>query len=613
MDFFNKIKNFAKSFFANKKAIVFAFLFVFLLLGFLLPKNILAAVADPPAPELPQISGSLWGSGFLSGIVRFLIATAFWLSMVVARILFWIAVFLLNNITNQTTIGLSYTGFDNPVIAAGWPIMRDFANMMVVIGFVVVGIAFTLRLESYGSKKVLINLIIAALLINFSLPICGIFIDGSNIVMNYFFKSGGYTANTWGDMWNGAIGLDKIGEGATLTPTALKVVQYAVFYWTGFFIIILFFFLFLFRYVALWSLVIFAPLAFVCYVFPFTKGIFNNWWKNFFNWCIVGIPAAFFLYLADKVMLHFKTLYPSATGLVQILLLGAVPGGLLMVGLLFSIQISSGIVGGNYAKAGYAWTKGKVAGFAKGTATAPARKAGELMALGRLYGGAKNRLTRAAEWAHLVRPGTATQKAKESTKKNKERLDSLDSQRLRNLVESGWPTYTAEGKRDQAAAAQILVERGDFDTTNDRHVAALREAQARGFVITREQINKNPALAEFSRDVRGAQQTPEQIYQNLNVGDIRKLDARALAGDGTDNSPGLNFIRNVQTNRLERAMQEMSAQQINALKSLIQDIDDITTNLENEANSPGISPNMHDSIMAEVMDLRDKIDVINLA
>ncbi|MBI3631487.1 MAG: hypothetical protein HY219_01300, partial [Candidatus Staskawiczbacteria bacterium] len=110
---------------------------------------------------------------------------------------------------------VSYTHITGPdanlVVAAGWPMVRDLANMIIVLGFVVIGIATTLRIQEYQAKKLLPKLIIVALLINFSLLICGIFIDSSNIIIHYFSNAGGYlerswSANVWKDvktMWDG--------------------------------------------------------------------------------------------------------------------------------------------------------------------------------------------------------------------------------------------------------------------------------------------------------------------------------------------------------------------------------------------------------------------------
>jgi len=66
-------------------------------------------------------------------------------------------------------------------------------------------------------------------------------------------------------------------------------------------IFLLFAFLFLFRYIALWMLVILSPLALFCYIFPATKKIWNTWSSQFIQWCFIGIPAAFTIYLANMM------------------------------------------------------------------------------------------------------------------------------------------------------------------------------------------------------------------------------------------------------------------------------------------------------------------------
>ena len=101
---------------------------------------------------------------------------------------------------------ISYT--KSPAVNTGWPIVRDLANMIIVLGFVVIGIATALRIREYEAKQLLAKLIVIALLVNFSLLLCGIIIDGTNIVMTSFFNlvtvevgsipfAGDNIANSW--------------------------------------------------------------------------------------------------------------------------------------------------------------------------------------------------------------------------------------------------------------------------------------------------------------------------------------------------------------------------------------------------------------------------------
>lgn len=65
---------------------------------------------------------------------------------------------------------------------SAWSSVRDLGNMLIVLGFVVVGIATALRIKEYEAKKLLWPLILVALLINFSGLFCGLIIDASNTI-----------------------------------------------------------------------------------------------------------------------------------------------------------------------------------------------------------------------------------------------------------------------------------------------------------------------------------------------------------------------------------------------------------------------------------------------
>jgi len=71
------------------------------------------------------------------------------------------------------------------------------------------------------------------------------------------------------------------------------------------FVFLIFAALFALRYVVLWLLIIFSPLAFLAWAFPDipkVKGLFEQWWQNFISWSIIGVPAAIVIYLSDKLI-----------------------------------------------------------------------------------------------------------------------------------------------------------------------------------------------------------------------------------------------------------------------------------------------------------------------
>jgi len=88
---------------------------------------------------------------------------------------------------------LNWTNFRKaPVVITGWNVIRDLTNMFFVFILLIIAFATILRAESYGMKQTLWKLIVAALLVNFSLVIAGVFLDFAGMLTDYFIsKSGG--------------------------------------------------------------------------------------------------------------------------------------------------------------------------------------------------------------------------------------------------------------------------------------------------------------------------------------------------------------------------------------------------------------------------------------
>jgi len=124
------------------------------------------------------------GAGFLDSL---LIGLGMGI-ILLAESVFGYASKFLAYVVNPEFTGRTITG--DPVFIRVWASSRDIANMLIVLAFVAVGIAFTLRIEGYGTKKTLTALIILALVINFSGVFCGIIIDAANITFTYLVKQG---------------------------------------------------------------------------------------------------------------------------------------------------------------------------------------------------------------------------------------------------------------------------------------------------------------------------------------------------------------------------------------------------------------------------------------
>jgi hypothetical protein len=83
---------------------------------------------------------------------------------------------------------LNSTG-ESPLFNA-WSVMRNFANIMFVIAFLVIIFSqiTSIGISNYGIKKMLPKLIVAAILVNVSFWICAIAVDISNILGSSIYK-----------------------------------------------------------------------------------------------------------------------------------------------------------------------------------------------------------------------------------------------------------------------------------------------------------------------------------------------------------------------------------------------------------------------------------------
>jgi len=288
-----KIKNFLFNL-SKKKTILFVSFFIFLGLTY------------------PKIS-----SAFIVELAKKIaVAPLYYIVYVIVSIAVYIAGFagsLLNWILSPGFISYSYTNpggpNPNPVIETGLAVTQGFANMFLVLILVYIAIATILQLADYRTKRILIIFIVVALLVNFSPVICGLIVDASNIIMNFFIQDlsvdtfsetmGARVAKMKGEYWV------ETEEGPIARLVQLAVLVPFLFVLT--FILLILAVIFMLRYVAIWLLVILSPIAFICYILPITKKYFDLWWKQFLNWCFIGVTCGFFLYLALFLVMQLET------------------------------------------------------------------------------------------------------------------------------------------------------------------------------------------------------------------------------------------------------------------------------------------------------------------
>jgi len=214
---------------------------------------------------------------------------------------------------------------NNDAVRRTWQVMRDFVNLGFVLAIIVIAIGFILRLQTYGSTKTLSRLIIAAILVNFSLVIAGLFIDISALITTTFLVQ--FQFSQVAKQLLASIGYAQIIAPQSGTPPwLLKAVGFlirtvdikadlmaatnvlmrglltSIFSITmiaalGALVIML-----LIRVARLWFLLVLAPFAWLAWVFPVLEKNWHRWWDEFLRWTFFAPIVVFFLAFSISVI-----------------------------------------------------------------------------------------------------------------------------------------------------------------------------------------------------------------------------------------------------------------------------------------------------------------------
>lgn len=351
------------------------------------------------------IFGWLFGDILIDGTFGFFAKVFAYISNIIFTILGWIvklAAALFDAVLNPSKSGAStLEQFTKaPIVQTGWKISRDLANMFFALILIIISFATILRLENYGAKNLIKKVIIAALLINFSLVIAGIAIDFSQVLTKYFFSaiSGdkGVSVKIMSAIeahkmlkppdlnQTGAIGdvtameqnIDKKEVGGV--QQFLKIVVNMLF---GSVILLVTAFvlgagaiLLIVRVIVLWFLLILAPLVWLAYILPTTSGYFGTWWQKFFKQAFFAPAYAFFLYLAISILEKGPIIKTSANTAFSA---GFIINYIIIIGLLFGALLAAQQMGAYGASGavslGKKWGKGAAFGIGKGIGRATER------------------------------------------------------------------------------------------------------------------------------------------------------------------------------------------------------------------------------------------------
>ena len=275
--------------------------------------------------------------------------------------------------------GATPPGFvHNPVVQGAWPFVRDFANIGIILALLYIAIAVILRLKGYEAKNllgVLGKLAIVALLVNFSLVICGIFVDLSNYLIIYFLNLSNTTnlGQTIGNtIDNIACAFGANADEFKLSTSRFAALLFGIIF-LGQFIGLLVYAVI--RVLTIWVCLILSPLAFVSSIIPQTKVVWEQW-RNQFTKALINMPILafslwFILALINGIsQTLIQQAQSGALSLGNLLAYGAV-----LVILAQALLMIANIIGAKEVNTGYSKATKWVTGLLTGGAVLAGRKA----------------------------------------------------------------------------------------------------------------------------------------------------------------------------------------------------------------------------------------------
>ncbi|MEP7162447.1 MAG: hypothetical protein ABI747_01645 [Candidatus Moraniibacteriota bacterium] len=203
--------------------------------------------------------------------------------------------------------------FNRPIVYELWKFVRDFFNLFFILVLLFSAFATIFQVDQYHIRKIFLNILLAALLVNFSFPISRFIIDSANVPMYYFlnnslvdktqpkeflgtFLSASHLTGIIFPKENGK--LDAIVDGTEISYILVAVIFMFMLSITLLVLAVMM----LVRLIALIVLVIFAPIGFVASIIPGMGGYGKQWWDTFLKYAFFGPAAALMLLISIRFL-----------------------------------------------------------------------------------------------------------------------------------------------------------------------------------------------------------------------------------------------------------------------------------------------------------------------
>lgn len=229
---------------------------------------------------------------------------------------------LLNSVIYETVIKMAYNFSHVPAIDSTWSVVRDVANMGFIFVLLYAAIK-TIIGQGSDNKELIVKVVIAAILVNFSLFFTKLVIDAANVLALLFYGAiapgatadgiSGGIANSFMDIMNlqtlfSAKGVLNAGNFTTVGVLGSLVMLIAAFSFVAVSI------LFIIRYVVLIFVLILSPLAFVAGIMPGLSDIRTKWWNALSGQAFFAPIYFFLIWVSLSVLQGFVDGQTQGTG-----------------------------------------------------------------------------------------------------------------------------------------------------------------------------------------------------------------------------------------------------------------------------------------------------------
>ncbi len=166
-------------------------------------------------------------------------------------------------------------------IVTGWTMFRDLVNILFIFILLYAAIMTILQVSSFQTRKVIVNVVLVGIFINFSFFLAGFVIDISNGLAQTLYSTVSAPPDIGiGDVLVDRMRLDEIKEAASATSNfqfGMMHLFNAIFFIIAAFVFLSGAFLFILRHISLMFILMLSPIAFAALILPETKRYWNLW------------------------------------------------------------------------------------------------------------------------------------------------------------------------------------------------------------------------------------------------------------------------------------------------------------------------------------------------